>query len=98
MSQKQFIPELISKHLTDEQADVRGVMAFSQAMTAKLTECRKRGKGNWHKLNTVDPMTQKPNTVERFKKEIQMALNEGRMVDIANYAMMVYHREKMSNE
>lgn len=95
MSQKQFIPELISKHLTNEQADVRGVMAFSQAMAAKLTECRKRGKGNWHKLNTVDPMTQKPNTIERFKEGIQIALNEGRMVDIANYAMMVYHREQM---
>ena len=98
MSQKQFIPELISKQLTDEQVDVRGVMAFSQAMNEKLTECRKRGKGNWHKLNTVDPMTQKPNTIERVKEEIQIALNEGRMVDVANYAMMIYHRERMKSE
>ena len=99
MNPKQFTPEPITKDLTNEQADIRGVLSFSQAMNEKLTYCRtKRGNASWHLLDTIDPFTKRPNTVEQFKKSMQVALNEGRMVDIANYAMIIYHRERMENE
>jgi len=87
----------ITPKLTDEQADVLGILSFSFAMNQRLTECRQKGKGGWHRPGSIDPLKQSENEVKQFKADMQIAMDEGRMVDVANYAMMIYHREKEKN-
>lgn len=87
-------PLVVKKEMTNEQADVLGVIGFSFAMNGKLTTTRNAGKGDWHKMDTIDPLTKKDNTIDRFKEDAIKAIKENRFDDAGNYCMMMYHRDK----
>jgi len=84
--------------MSNEQATILGVVSFSAAMQERLDECAKQGKANWHMPGSIDPSNNTENEIERFRQSMQVAMNEKRMVDVANYAMMIYHRERMEND
>lgn len=86
----------IMSNITNEQADVNGVLLFACKMNDRLTECRNNGKSGWHKPGTICPTGNHENEIGAFKERLQTALNEGRMIDVANYSMMIYHREEMN--
>lgn len=93
--QKHLCPVRITPEMSDEQADVLGVLGFTYVMNQRLTECRHKGKGNWHIPGSIDPSNSMENEEHQFRLQMKIAMNEGRWVDAANYAMMLYHREQM---
>ena len=95
--QKQLQPVEVRPDMSNEQADALGVIGFTYAMNQRMTECRNMGKAGWHKPGTIDPVKGSDNEIERFKNDLLLAAQEGRMVDAANYCMMIYHRERMKN-
>jgi hypothetical protein len=93
--QKHLEAVKIDPNMSDQQADALGVIGFSYMMNQKLTECRNRGKSGWHKPGSIDPSNDTLNEAMQFKMDLQKAFDENRMVDVANYAMMIYYRERM---
>lgn len=83
----------VHQDMDDWIADITGMQNITHAMESRLLECREAGKGNWHRMGSVDPLTNKENTIERFTADAKKALNEGRSVDAANYCMMIYNLE-----
>ena len=72
----------MSKHI-----DNIGVDAFAKAMKKKLAEKRKQGRGGWD-----DP---KQCTVESLCMMLSDHIKKADMVDIANFAMMIWYRNQM---
>jgi len=66
--------------------DHRAVRHFAAAMIVKLDKKRAQGRAGWH-----DP---ERCTVEELLVDIARHFKKGDMVDIANLAMMVWHRQR----
>jgi len=71
----------------DWLADQRGVLNFSGAMLEKLHDKRNEGRGGWH--------DQYECTMKDLKQMLKEHIKKGDMVDIANFAMMIWNREQM---
>jgi hypothetical protein len=69
----------------DERIDMMGVSNLAQAMRAKLKQKRLEGYSGWH-----DPYQC---TIKRLKLMLRGHLRRGDMIDVANFAMMIYNRE-----
>lgn len=89
MPPKQIESIFISPRIQNEEADVNGVMAFSFEMNRRLTDKRHQGKGGWQ-LGAIVSM-------ESLRKKLQKCVDEDRMIDAANYCMMIFHRKRMES-
>jgi len=70
----------------DERVDLTGVSNMAQAMRKKLKQKRLEGYSGWHDSDQC--------TVKRLKLMLHSHLKRGDMVDVANFAMMIYNRER----
>jgi len=70
----------------DQRIDLTGVSNIAQAMRAKLQQKRLEGYSGWHDPGQC--------TVKRLKLMLRSHLRSGDMVDVANFAMMIYNRER----
>jgi hypothetical protein len=70
--------------LDDEQADVIGCGRLRVAMVAKLAKQRGRGYGGWN-----DPSRC---SIKRLERMLREHVDKGDMIDIANFAMMIWNR------
>lgn len=68
----------------DSHPDDKAVDEFAAAMKAKLREKREQGRGGWD-----DPGQCEPRTLARMLLD---HLHKGDPVDVANFAMMLWHR------
>ena len=83
------------------EADSVGVERFTRAMNAKLAKKRGGGRGGWnHEPYTVQPdrgdrVLRFGCTVAKLRKMIREHFENGNgdMLDIANFAMMIWNRE-----
>lgn len=66
--------------------DQCAVRDFAVAMNDKLEQKRAEGRGGWH-----DP---KRCTISELRKMLAEHVEKGDMVDIANFAMMIWSRER----
>ncbi len=98
MKEKHLNPVEIAANMPDQKADALGVIGFSFLMNQRLTQCREAGKSGWHKPGSIDPLKNSRNEIDQFKIDLQKAVDENRMIDVANYAMMIYYRERNENE
>ena len=78
------------KDTDNTSIDCIGVSNIAQAMRAKLKQKRLEGYSGWH-----DPYQC---TVKRLKLMLRAHLRSGDMVDVANFAMMIYNREHCMKE
>lgn len=69
----------------DRHADDVAVDTFAQAMKNKLAEKRAQGAGGWDKPDEC--------TVETLVQMLIENISKGDPVDIANFAMMLFHRD-----
>lgn len=91
--------DIRSLSVTGRFADELGVERFTKAMLAKLARKRDEGRGGWnHQPYTSQP--DRGDVTEYFGcsvADLQHMLAEhiakGDMVDIANFAMMIWNRE-----
>ena len=67
--------------------DADAVNAFAQAMREKMARSHLKGRSGWD-----DP---KQCTYAYLRVLLQSAVDNGDMVDVANYAMMLWHRETL---
>lgn len=65
--------------------DDAAVEEFAAAMKAKLAKKREEGRGGWHDPAACD--------VNDLGRELIKHLPKGDAVDVANFAMMLFHRE-----
>lgn len=79
----------VTPEMTDNQADIVGVLSFSQLMVERLIEAKERGKHGWH-TNSI--------TLNYLEDKLKLAIEKNEYLDIANYAMMIYHKKKMLKE
>ncbi len=81
-----LIAKLLNEHaaMSNQHPDDLAVDAFAAAMKAKLAEKRRQGYGGWN-----DPARCK---VEMLAQCLADHLVKGDMVDIGNFAMMLFHR------
>jgi hypothetical protein len=97
--QKFLEPIQVTSGLTDEQADVHGVLGFAYVMNQKLIETRNRGKQGWHDPFDTDGYITDPHfTITWFKNKAKEHIDKGNYIDAANYLMFCYHREKIEKE
>lgn len=75
----------VKKILPDWLADQRGVFNFSCAMLEKLHDKRYEGRGGWHNDCNISDL----------KRMLKEHIKKGDMIDIANFAMMIWNREQM---
>ena len=75
----------IRKIVSGFEADEMGVDRFTVAMRRKLTQKRKEGRGGW---NIPDACG-----IEDLREMLEDHLQKGDLVDIANFAMMIWNRE-----
>lgn len=83
----------------DAEADAVGVDRFRTAMSNKLAKKRDEGRGGWNR----EPYTVQPDrgdavwrggcSIAHLKRLMRAHLKKGDMVDIANFAMMIWNRE-----
>ena len=73
----------IRKIVSEFEADEMGVDRFTVAMRRKLTKKRKEGRGGWNNDCRI----------ETLLAMLHEHAGKGDMVDIANFAMMVWNRE-----
>lgn len=72
--------------MTDQQlTDANGVMNLAIAMTARLTEKRRQGFSGWEDPDQCD-------TTDLAWRMLD-SLRGGRLVDAANFAMMLHNRQ-----
>ena len=71
--------------------DEAGLRRFTEAMNAKLAKKRDEGRGGWHCNPSV--YGDRGTSVERLKEMLHDHIKKGDMVDIANFAMMIWNRE-----
>ena len=67
------------------RVDERGVTNLAAAMVKKLAEKRDEGRCGWHDPDRC--------TIKRLKLMLHSHVRRGDMVDVANFAMMIYNRE-----
>lgn len=67
--------------------DDRALRHFAVAMSTKLDKKRQEGRSGWH-----DPAQC---TIESLRELLRSHVEKGDMVDIANFAMMIWHRERV---
>lgn len=87
-----------------QQADETGVDRLAVAMKAKLAAKRAEGRGGWnHEPYTVQP--DRGDRVQRFGCTIAELrgmfldhISKGDMLDVANFAMMIWNREHPEGE
>jgi hypothetical protein len=79
----------VTPEMTDNQADIVGVLSFSQLMVERLIEAKEQGKHGWH-TNLI--------TLEYLENKLDLAVKNNDYLDIANYAMMIYHKKEMLKE
>lgn len=82
----------IAKDTPDQEADHAGCFNLIQAMREKLQKKREEGRGGWHDSNRCNIFYLK----ELLRNEMNKAQPD--MVDVANYAMMIYNREQIIQE
>lgn len=75
----------ITKIKGNALADATGVERFSIAMSNKLDAKRKEGRGGWNNPHEC--------TRESLYMMLADHVRKGDMVDIANFAMMIWNRE-----
>lgn len=68
--------------------DICGVEAISREMLGKLGQKRTNGRGGWFMEEC---------TIDDLKKMLAEHVEKGDMVDIANFAMMIWNRQRMDN-
>ncbi len=78
---------VIEPGLPDWMADQRGVFNFSSAMLEKLHDKRREGRSGWNDPGRC--------SVRQLKKMLSEHLKKGDMVDVANFAMMIWNRQQM---
>jgi hypothetical protein len=76
----------VTPNMTDDQADIVGVLSFSQLMVERLIKAKENGKHGWN----TDIVS-----LDFLKAKLILAITKNEYIDVANYAMMIYHREKM---
>lgn len=67
------------------RADANGLFNFRLAMEQKLMQKRVDGRGGWH-----DP---EQCSVDYLRQLLVEHVDKGDMVDVANFAMMIWNRE-----
>lgn len=72
----------------DAMADYEGVERFSTAMLDKLAKKRGEGRGGWNREPEHEGCS-----LELLRQMFRDHLEKGDMVDIANFAMMIWNRE-----
>ncbi len=77
----------IDRLMDGQSADDRGVINFGYAMACKLRSKRNEGKRGWHDPHQC--------SIRRLRKMLREHIEKGDMVDIGNFAMMVWNREQM---
>lgn len=89
---------------SSELADDHGLLRFMAAMAKKLNRKREEGRCGWN----LEPYTVQPDrgdavwrggcTVADLRQMLKDHFKKGDMVDIANFAMMVWNREHPTGE
>ena len=79
-------------------ADEVGLTRFRFAMSDKLRRKRLAGRGGWNKPPYENGVIQGGCTVAQLRSMLFSHLEKGDMVDIANFAMMIWNREHPTNE
>ena len=85
--------------MMNAKADRVGVERFAAAMHAKMKAKRAEGRGGWHRSyrGTGGPETWGCSTTglrQALRNHIRKGLTGSNLVDIANFAMMVWNRER----
>lgn len=75
----------IHPELLDDVADERLVEIVAEAMTEKLDQKRREGRGGWHTHRC---------TTEQLRELLREHLGKGDMVDVLNFAGMILARER----
>ncbi len=94
------------EELSNLGADKAGVERFTKAMRDKMTAKRAEGRGGWHRNRSVyasesDPETWgcDPSSLRRMlSNHIKKGLTGSNLVDIANFAMMLWNREHQTGK
>jgi len=80
-------------------ADLEGLSRFSEAMRDKLAQKRTEGRGGWNHApyNVQRERGERCEfhgcSVRSLKQMLRNHMKKGDMVDIANFAMMIWNRE-----
>lgn len=77
--------DLAEKKKIEKIHDEQGVSDFTDAMLEKMSRKRDQGCGGWWDENQC--------TIEHLRGLFMAAVAKGDMIDIANFAMMIYYRE-----
>lgn len=80
----------ITKIALDEEADSLGVRRFTRRMLEKLADKRAEGYCGWNEPGEC--------SVDRLKEMLSEHLPKGDMVDVANFAMMIWNRQNPTGE
>ncbi len=71
----------------DDKADALGLTRFSSAMAGKLKKKRLEGRGGWNREDVCSLQDLKAMLIDHLDE------GEGDMVDVANFAMMIWNRQ-----
>lgn len=82
------LPDILKATAVEQHPDDEAVDKFAAAMHARMTECRLKGKEGWD-----DPERCPVAHLEALLRErVESALCAESMVDVANFAMMLWAR------
>ena len=103
MNQPPSLPQPAPRDIRDiregAEADAVGVDRFRAAMSTKHAKKREEGRGGWnHEPYTVQPdrgdcVWHGGCSIAKLRRMLRAHLKKGDMVDIANFAMMIWNRE-----
>jgi len=74
----------ITPRMSDVRACTAGITNLVKAMKEKLAKKRREGRGGWHRANDCDPGCLADMLLDHLAR--------GDIVDVANFAMMLYNR------
>jgi hypothetical protein len=84
-------PRNIERIAVDSHADRVGLNRFTDAMLARLDEARNLdGRGGWNRVGEC--------SIERLTELYNRAIASGNLVNVANYAMMIWNRRNPTGD
>jgi hypothetical protein len=84
-------PRSIENIVVDSHADRVGFNRFTAAMRERLDEARNvEGRGGWNRAGEC--------SIERLTELYNRAVASGNLVNVANYAMMIWNRRHPTGE